>query len=91
MAHFVEPCSYQRLCPDPTNIDLRVSFDCYGTQMLGVAADVRCYSVGTIFHAYDLGSSMTFPSPAKAPRWSSRPGRLHPDRPPLGARGGSGR
>jgi hypothetical protein len=40
-----------------THIDLRVSLDCYAIQTLGVAADDRCYSAGTMFHAYDLGNS----------------------------------
>jgi benzoate-CoA ligase family protein len=42
-------------------IDLRATADTYGTQVLGVRPDDRCYSVGPMFHAYGLGNSLTFP------------------------------
>ena len=43
------------------HIDLRVTADTYGAQVLGVQPDDRCYSVGPMFHAYGLGNSLTFP------------------------------
>jgi benzoate-CoA ligase family protein len=43
------------------HIDLRVTADTYGTQVLGVRPDDRCYSVGPMFHAYGLGNSLSFP------------------------------
>jgi benzoate-CoA ligase family protein len=42
-------------------IDLRVTADTYGAQVLGVRSDDRCYSVGPMFHAYGLGNSLSFP------------------------------
>jgi benzoate-CoA ligase family protein len=43
------------------HIDLRVTADTYGAQVLGVRSDDRCYSVGPMFHAYGLGNSLSFP------------------------------
>ena len=43
------------------HLDLRVTADTYGAQVLGIGADDRCYSVGPMFHAYGLGNSLTFP------------------------------
>jgi benzoate-CoA ligase family protein len=43
------------------HLDLRVTADTYGAQVLGVHADDRCYSVGPMFHAYGLGNSLSFP------------------------------
>jgi benzoate-CoA ligase family protein len=43
------------------HIDLRLTADTYGADVLGVRADDRCYSVGPMFHAYGLGNSLTFP------------------------------
>jgi benzoate-CoA ligase len=48
------------------HIDLRVTADTYGAQVLGVGADDRCYSVGPMFHAYGLGNSLSFPFSAGA-------------------------
>jgi benzoate-CoA ligase family protein len=43
------------------HIDLRVTADTYGAQVLGIGPDDRCYSVGPMFHAYGLGNSLSFP------------------------------
>jgi benzoate-CoA ligase family protein len=43
------------------HIDLRVTADTYGAQVLGIRPDDRCYSVGPMFHAYGLGNSLSFP------------------------------
>jgi benzoate-CoA ligase family protein len=43
------------------HIDLRLTADTYGADVLGVGPDDRCYSVGPMFHAYGLGNSLTFP------------------------------
>ena len=43
------------------HIDLRVTADTYGADVLGVRPDDRCYSVGPMFHAYGLGNSLSFP------------------------------
>jgi benzoate-CoA ligase family protein len=43
------------------HIDLRVTADTYGSQVLGVQPSDRCYSVGPMFHAYGLGNSLSFP------------------------------
>jgi benzoate-CoA ligase family protein len=43
------------------HIDLRVTADTYGSHVLGVRPNDRCYSVGPMFHAYGLGNSLTFP------------------------------
>ena len=43
------------------HIDLRITADTYGTQVLGIRPDDRCYSVGPMFHAYGLGNSLSFP------------------------------
>ncbi len=48
------------------HVDLRVTADTYGREVLGVRADDRCYSVGPMFHAYGLGNSLTFPFAARA-------------------------
>ena len=43
------------------HVDLRVTADTYGAQVLGIRPDDRCYSVGPMFHAYGLGNSLSFP------------------------------
>lgn len=43
------------------HIDLKVTYDTYGQNVLGVGPDDRCFSVGPMFHAYGLGNSVTFP------------------------------
>ncbi len=43
------------------HVDLRVTAETYGRDVLGITAEDRCYSVGPMFHAYGLGNSMTFP------------------------------
>jgi benzoate-CoA ligase len=43
------------------HLDLRLTADSYGRDVLGVDPDDRCYSVGPMFHAYGLGNSLTFP------------------------------
>lgn len=43
------------------HIDLKVTADTFGAQVLGITEDDRCYSVGPMFHAYGLGNSVTFP------------------------------
>jgi benzoate-CoA ligase family protein len=43
------------------HIDLRVTADTYGAEVLGVRPDDRCYSVGPMFHAYGLGNTLSFP------------------------------
>ena len=49
-----------------THGDLRDSYETYATDVLGITADDRCYSVGPMFHAYGLGNSLTFPFAAGA-------------------------
>jgi benzoate-CoA ligase len=43
------------------HVDLRVTADTYGREILAITRDDRCYSVGPMFHAYGLGNSLTFP------------------------------
>lgn len=43
------------------HIDLKVTNDTYGENVLKVTAEDRCFSVGPMFHAYGLGNSVTFP------------------------------
>lgn len=41
--------------------DIPATVDTYASQVLGITADDRFYSVGPMFHAYGLGNSLTFP------------------------------
>ncbi len=43
------------------HVDLRITSETFGANVLGITADDRCYSVGPMFHAYGLGNSITFP------------------------------
>lgn len=59
-----------------THGDVKATFDTYATQVLGITAEDRCFSVGPMFHAYGLGNSLTFPFGAGATTI------LEPTRPP---------
>jgi benzoate-CoA ligase family protein len=41
--------------------DLPYTAGTYGSQVLGITPDDRCYSVAKLFFAYGLGNSLTFP------------------------------
>jgi len=41
--------------------DIPATSEPYANQVLGIAADDICFSVGPMFHAYGLGNSLTFP------------------------------
>ena len=56
--------------------DAKSTYDTYATQVLGITAEDRCFSVGPMFHAYGLGNSLTFPFAAGASTV------LEPTRPP---------
>lgn len=43
------------------HIDLKITHETFGVNVLGMNEDDRCYSVGPMFHAYGLGNSLTFP------------------------------
>jgi benzoate-CoA ligase family protein len=47
-------------------IDGRLTYDTYATQVLGIERADRCYSVAPMFHAYGLGNSLMFPLGAGA-------------------------
>ncbi len=49
-----------------THGDVKATYDTYATQVLGITAEDRCFSVGPMFHAYGLGNSLTFPFAAGA-------------------------
>jgi benzoate-CoA ligase family protein len=59
-----------------THGDVKATYDTYATQVLGITAEDRCFSVGPMFHAYGLGNSLTFPFAAGASTV------LEPTRPP---------
>ncbi len=59
-----------------THGDVKATYDTYATQVLGITANDRCFSVGPMFHAYGLGNSLTFPFAAGASTV------LEPTRPP---------
>jgi benzoate-CoA ligase family protein len=42
-------------------VDIRLTAEGYAHEVLGLAADDRCFSVAPQFHAYGLGNSLTFP------------------------------
>jgi len=44
-----------------SHVDLRVTHETYGEQVLGITSGDICFSVGPMFHAYGLGNSLTFP------------------------------
>ena len=60
--------------------DLRVAWETFGRQVLGVGPEDVLYSVAPMFHAYGLGNSLIFPLAAGAAAV------LEPMRPPTPAR-----